>query len=140
MLRQQSTDLYRILLLFMMKKFCYSRLYLHSLKNFCGYQHSRAFVVSIHMYTSLVGIKSKLKMCQFCNNSYGITILRTLGQDFHTYKDIGDQSCKMYKRRQQSSGRLCVVAVVKVTPAHAPVSSETVGHIPQRILDLKYHI
>ena len=34
-----------------------------------------------------------------------------------------------YKRRQRSSGPLYVVAVIKVTPACSPVSTETVEHV-----------
>ena len=50
---------------------------------------------------------------------------------FHTYKDIGEQISKMYKRRKQSKslGPLYIVAVVKATPARTPVSTEIVGCI-----------
>lgn len=46
--------------------------------NFHGYQLSQAFSVAIHVYTSLIGIKSKCKMCQLHVNSQGATILRAL--------------------------------------------------------------
>ena len=101
----------------------------------------RAFIVAIHMYTSLIGIKSKINV-KCVGFMLMVRVLLSWGLwDGLDLRFSYLQGCwrTKYKRRQQSLGPLYIVVVVKATPARTLVITETVGHIPQCISDLKYY-